>query len=85
MAVPAYYRSRRGHVFRVQRLSQRLGTDGARYALRAIPVGVDQPAAEVARELSEADLRVRLGHGQHVATPEETFEQLWQQLRVDLD
>jgi hypothetical protein len=86
--VPAYYRSRQGRVFRVHRVSQSIDADHARYVLRAVPLragGVPPVTAEAAREVDTASLRDRIRLRQIVPTPEETFEQLWQQLRVDLE
>jgi hypothetical protein len=90
MAVPAYYRSRHGHVFRVQRVQSELPQGRTRYVLRAVPIRIGaEPGAngvlEVAREISAADTleKVRLGHA--AVTPETTFDRLWQQLRLDLD
>ncbi len=85
--VPAYYRSRRGRMFRVQRLAERLGEDGERYVLRgtAVRIGAEAQRAEVARDVRADGIRERIGRGMVVPTPEETYEQLWQQLRVDLE
>lgn len=85
--VPAYYRSRQGRVFRVHRVSQSLDARRSRYVLRAVPVRAQdvQLAAETAREIDTDSLRDRIRLHQIVPTPEETFEQLWQQLRIDLE
>jgi hypothetical protein len=40
---------------------------------------------EVARELDTASVRDRIALRQTIPTPEDTYEQLWQQLRLDLD
>ena len=40
---------------------------------------------EASREIDTALMRDKIHRGQVVPTPEETFEQLWQQLRLDLD
>ena len=84
--VPAYYRSQLGRVYRVQRLSQAIDAQHARYVLRAVLVRVeDAPlAAEATREVDTDELRDRIRLRQTVPTPEQTFEQLWQQLRLDL-
>jgi hypothetical protein len=84
--VPAYYRSQGGRVYRVHRVSEALDAQRARYLLRAVPVRVeDAPlAAEAAREVDTESLRDRIRLRQVVPTPEQTFEQLWQQLRLDL-
>ena len=58
-----------------------------RFALRAVPIthdGVDT-GLEVTRELDAALVRDKIAHGQAIPTPEDTFEQLWQRLRLDLD
>jgi hypothetical protein len=86
MAVPAYYRSRDGRVYRIERLAQAIDRDHARYTLRARPVQLQarEPVREASCELDTHALRDRI-HRQVIATPEATFEQLWQQLRVDLE
>ena len=60
------------------------------YRLRAVPIHVGPDARtdgihEVEQEVSAAEIleKLRLGHA--IAVPEATFEQLWQQLRVELD
>jgi hypothetical protein len=85
--VPAYYRSQRGRVFRVHRVSEAIDAHHARYVLRAVPVRLDDArlATEAAREVDTESLRDRIRLRQVVMTPEETFEQLWQQLRVELE
>jgi hypothetical protein len=85
--VPAYYRSRGGRVYRVLRVSQTIDAQHARYVLRAVPVRAeDAPqTAEAARVVDTESLRDRIRLRQVVMTPEETFEQLWQQLRVELE
>jgi hypothetical protein len=85
--VPAYYRSRQGRVFRVHRVSQAVDAHRARYVLRAVPVHARDVAlaTETAREIDTDSLRDRIRLRQIIPTPEETFEQLWQQLRVDLE
>ena len=84
--VPAYYRSQAGRVYRVHRVSEAVDAERARYLLRAVPIRVeDAPlAAEVAREMDTESLRDCIRLRQAVPTPEQTFEQLWQQLRLDL-
>jgi hypothetical protein len=65
-----------------------LGDDRVRYCLRAVPVhphGEREAGSEVSCELDAARLLDKLRLGQTVPTPEETFEQLWQQLRIELD
>ena len=87
MAVPAYCTSRQGKVFRVTRVSELVASDRVRYALRAVPIvlhGLDE-GVEVAREYDTTLVRDKIALGQAIPTPEELFEQLWQQLRLDLD
>jgi hypothetical protein len=85
--VPAYYRSRGGRVYRVFRISQTIDAQHSRYVLRAVPVRAqDAPqAAEAAQVVDAETLRDRIRLRQVVPTPEQTYEQLWQQLRLDLD
>jgi hypothetical protein len=84
--VPVYCTTRQGRVFRVLRWSALVGPDRVRYALRAVPVKQDGDAGhEVAREFDTSLVRDKLAARQAIPTPEETFESLWQQLRVDLD
>jgi hypothetical protein len=87
MVVPPYCRSRQGRVFRIERLSEELSPERMRYALRATPIrpGQEAEGVEASREIDTALMRDKIGRGQVVPTPEETFEQLWQQLRLDLD
>ncbi len=86
MIVPAYCRSRAGRVYRVVRSSRLVAPDRVRYALRAVPVrGDSSPGHEVAREFDTSLVRDKIALGQSIPTPEETFEALWQQLRVDVD
>lgn len=86
MVVPAYCRSREGRVFRVLRSSALIAPDRVRYALRAVPVKPDGNAGhEVAREFDTSLVRDKLALRQAIPTSEDTFESLWQQLRVDLD
>jgi hypothetical protein len=40
---------------------------------------------EVVCDLDTSLVRAKIALGQAIPTPEETFEQLWQQLRIDLD
>jgi hypothetical protein len=86
VVIPAYCRSREGRMFRVVRTSQLLAPDRVRYALRAVPVKQDGNAGhEVAREVDASLVRDKIALRQAIPTPEETFEELWQQLRIDLD
>ena len=81
--VPAYCRSRTGRVYRIQRFSQYVD-ERWRYVLRATAIGQSQ-GVEASLEIDPALMRDKLRNGQMVPTPEATFEQLWQQLRLDLD
>jgi hypothetical protein len=87
VAVPPYCTSRQGKVFRVTRSSELVAPDRVRYALRALPIVVhaQEVAVEVAREYDTTLVRDKIALGQSIPTPEETYEELWQQLRVDLD
>ncbi len=90
MEVPAYYRTRRGRVFRVERIRLDLADGRARYTLRAHPLMCSArtdaaPVAELAEEVSTDALLDRLRRGQEVPTAEYTFGQLWQRLRLDLE
>jgi hypothetical protein len=87
MVVPPYCRSGQGRLFRVQRFSEQLGPDRMRYVLRATPIRIAGQAqgVEASREIDTAQMRDKILRRQVVPTPEETFEQLWQQLRLDLD
>ena len=87
MVVPQYCRSRQGRLYRVLRTSALVAPDRMRFALRAVPIKPDGGDAglEVTCELDTSFLRDKIAHGQAMPTPEETFEQLWQQLRVDVD
>ena len=73
-------------MYRVQRSSALIGPNRVRYALRAVPVKQDgNPGQEVFCEFDTALVRDKLAYRQAIPTPEETFESLWQQLRVDVD
>jgi hypothetical protein len=73
-------------MYRVLRFSELLKPDRVRYALRAVPVKQDgDTGLEVALELNTSFVRDKIALGQAIPTVEETFEQLWQQLRIDLD
>jgi hypothetical protein len=87
VVVPPYCQSRRGRVFRVLRSSALVAPDRMRFALRAMPIliGSDDAGLEVAREYLTTEVRDKIVNHQAVATPEDTFEQLWQQLRLELD
>jgi hypothetical protein len=86
VVVPPYCLSRAGKVFRVLRSSEFVAPDRVRYALRAVPIRTDgDPGLEATRELDTALVLDKLANRQKIPTPEETYEQLWQQLRLDLD
>jgi len=87
VAVPAYCTSRQGKVFRVSRSSRLVAPDRVRYALRAVPIFLrgQDAVVEVAREYDTTLVRDKISLGQAIPTPEDTFEELWQQLRLDLD
>ena len=87
MVVPPYCLSRQGRVFRLLRNSELIAPDRMRFVLRAVPIkpdGIDA-GLEVTREMDAALVRDKIANGQAIPTPENTFEQLWQQLRQDLD
>ena len=89
MSVPAYYRSHHGRVFRVERAHEPASDGGARYVLRAFPVrlvpAAQTPVAVAAEEVHAEAVRDRIRRGQAVATAEQTFAQLWQRLRLELE
>ena len=87
MVVPPYCRSRDGRVFRLLRTSH-VAADSVRYSLRAVPVRLDdQPPriVERSREIEADYVRDKIRHRQAVQSPEATFEELWQQMRLELD
>jgi len=87
MVVPPYCRSLDGRVYRVLRSSTMVGPDRVRLALRAQAINPTSgcPDLERARELDCALIRDKIANHHIIPTPEATFEDLWQQLRVDLD
>jgi hypothetical protein len=87
VVVPPYCRSRQGRLFRVLRSSELVGPDRIRFTLRAQHIGADgsDPGLELSREVDASFVRDKIAHGQAIPTPEVTFEELWQQLREDLD
>lgn len=87
VVVPAYCRSRDGRVFRLLRASH-VAADTVRYSLRAVPLRLDdQPARiiERSREVEAGYVRDKIRNHQAVPSPEATFEELWQQMRLELD
>jgi hypothetical protein len=87
VVVPQYFVSRAGKVFRLLRSSQFLAPDRMRYALRAVPIksnGLDI-GLEATREFDGSSVLDKVQNHQAIQTPEETFEQLWQQLQQEVD
>ena len=87
MVVPPYCRSAGGRVFRLLRSSQLVAPDRIRFTLRAQPInpdGVDSDLERV-REFDAELIRDKIAHHHAIQTPELTFEELWHQLRIDLD
>jgi hypothetical protein len=87
MVVPPYCRSLDGRVFRLLRSSKMVGPDRVRFALRAQAINPASacPDLELAREVDCALIRDKIANHHIIPTPESTFEDLWQQLRMDLD
>ena len=87
MVVPPYCRTQCGRVYRVLRSSALVAPDRMRFSLRAMPIliGSDDPGLEVTREYVTSEVRDKIVNHQAIPSPEETFEQLWQQLRQELD
>jgi len=85
MAVPQYCRSREGRVFRIQRSSESIGRDRMRFTLRAVPMHNPTMTFEASREIATDLVRDKIRNRQVIPTPETTYEQLWQQLRLDID
>ena len=85
MAVPWYCRSRQGRVYRVLRSSERLDLERMRYTLRAVPIRAGVEIVEASCVIETEIVRDKIRLRQVIATPETTFEQLWQQLRLDVD
>lgn len=85
MAVPQYCRTRDGRVFRIQRSSYAVDAECVRYTLRAVPIRAALNGYEASVDLNADLVRDKIRHRQIIPTPEATYEQLWQQLRLDLD
>jgi len=87
VVVPPYCRSASGRVFRVLRSSQLVAPNRVRFALRAQAVNSDwqDDDLELSRELDTDLIRDKILHRQAIPTPEATFEDLWQQLRINRD
>jgi hypothetical protein len=87
VTVPPYCLSRGGKVFRLLRSSQFVAPNRMRFALRAVPItstGVDC-GLEAMREFDASSVLDKVTNHQAIPTPEETFEQLWQQLQQEVD
>jgi hypothetical protein len=71
----------------VLRSSHVIAPGRVRFVLRAEPIRMagSDGALERARELDIDFVLDKVAHRQAVPTPEETYEALWQQLRLDLD
>jgi len=87
VVVPPYCVSRDGKVFRLLRSSQFLAPDRMRYALRAVPITSNSLdiGLEATREFDASSVLDKVVNHQAIQTPEETFEQLWQQLQQEVD
>jgi hypothetical protein len=87
MVVPPYCRTTGGRVFRVLRSSEMVAPDRVRFVLRAQAINAPDSATdlECAREVDAELIRDKIACGQAIPTPETTFEDLWAQLRLDLD
>jgi hypothetical protein len=87
VVVPAYGRSRGGRVFRLIRTSEPIDASVRRYRLKAVPVSLGDSSAprEVATDVDATIQLDKLRLGQVVSTPESIFENLWEQLQIDLD
>ena len=85
--MPPYCRDRVGRVFRILRASKLVAPGHIRFSLRAQAIRLDaaDPGIEVCRELEASLLLDKALHGQAVPTPESVFEDLWQQLRLDIE
>ena len=72
---------------RISLLLLSMATIFACFALRALPIaiGCADTGLEVAREYVTSDVRDKIVNHQAIPTPEDTYELLWQQLRLDLD
>ena len=87
MVVPAYCHSSTGRVFRLLRSSQLVGPHRVRFALRAQAISATDGASDVerSREVDAELILDKIANRQAIPTPETTFEDLWQQLRLDID
>jgi hypothetical protein len=85
MAVPQYCRTRDGSVYRIQRSSASVGDASVRYTLRAVPIRAATAGFEVSADMDADLVRDKIRLHQIIPTPEATYEQLWQQLRLDIE
>jgi hypothetical protein len=87
VVVPPYCLSRAGKVFRLLRSSQFVAPDRMRFALRAVPINStsQDTGLEATREVDASSVLDKVANHQAIQTPEETFEQLWQQLQQEVD
>jgi len=87
VVVPPYCQTQRGRVYRVLRSSCLVAPDRMRFTLRATPIliGSNDAGLEVAREYVTSEVRDKIVNHQAIPTPEDIYEQLWQQLRPELD
>ena len=85
--MPPYCRDRQGRVFRILRSSRLVAPDRVRFSLRAQAITVEgaDVGVEISRELDHEFVLDKVANGQAVPTPEGTFEDLWQQLRQELE
>lgn len=85
--VPPYCTTASGRVYRLLRTSEQVTPDRVRYVLRAQPITADGDGIELelSRELDTELVRDKIANGQAIPTPETTYEELWQQLRRDID
>jgi hypothetical protein len=69
------------------RSSQLVAPDRIRFTLRAQAVNADGELCDLerVREFDTELIRDKIAHHHAIQTPELTFEELWQQLRNDLD
>lgn len=58
-----------------------------RFVLRAQPINPEGAGTdlELAREVDAELIRDKIHHRQAIPTPEATYEELWRQLRTELD
>ena len=87
MVVPPYWVSRDGKVFRLLRSSQFIIPDRMRFVLRAVPIKSNalDTGVEATREFDAGGVLDKVANHQAIQTPEETFEQLWQQLQQEVE